>query len=78
MEPRGEREQILNLIPLAREKTQKANKRSAGDATLVVSVPKHRRSSSGHGPFKFSHSGPKSPLKAYKEELHEERTTNVS
>ena len=63
--------------PGKREDTcyQKANKRSAGDATLVVSVPKHRRSSSGHGPFKFSHSG---PLKAYKEELHEERTTNVS
>lgn len=55
------------------QRDQKANKRSAGDATSVVSVPKRRRSSSGHSPFKFSNSGPKVPLKASEEELHEER-----
>ncbi|ESQ39921.1 hypothetical protein EUTSA_v10000739mg [Eutrema salsugineum] len=58
---------------------QKANKRSSGDLTSVVAVPKRRRSSSGHSPFKFSNSGPR-PLKASKEELPEERDmdTNVS
>lgn len=54
------------------QRDQKANKRSAGEATLVVSVPKRRRSSSGHSPFKFSNSGPKVPMKD-SEELHEER-----
>ncbi|CAH8388794.1 unnamed protein product [Eruca vesicaria subsp. sativa] len=44
---------------------QKANKRSAGNATSIISVPKRRRSSSGHSPFKFSSSGPQ---KASKEE----------
>ncbi|XP_018439839.1 sister chromatid cohesion protein PDS5 homolog A isoform X2 [Raphanus sativus] len=55
------------------ETDQKANKRSDVDATSVVSVPKRRRSSSGHSPFKFSNSGSK-------KELHEERDmdTNVS
>ncbi|CAN6856306.1 unnamed protein product [Brassica oleracea] len=48
------------------ETDQKATKRSAGDGTSVVSVPKRRRSSSGHSPFKFSNSG---SIK----ELHEER-----
>nr|VDC91099.1 unnamed protein product [Brassica rapa] len=48
------------------ETDQKATKRSAGDGTSVVSVPKRRRSSSGHSPFKFSNSGSK-------KELHEER-----
>ncbi|KAJ0240559.1 Uncharacterized protein HA466_0221710 [Hirschfeldia incana] len=52
---------------------QKANKRSAGNATSVVSVPKRRRSSSGHSPFKFS-----SPLKDSKEELLEERDMDAN
>ncbi|CAH8388720.1 unnamed protein product [Eruca vesicaria subsp. sativa] len=47
------------------EMDQKANKRSAGDATSIVSVPKRRRSSFGHSPFKFSNSGSK-------KELHDE------
>ncbi|KFK31352.1 hypothetical protein AALP_AA6G101300 [Arabis alpina] len=55
------------------QRDQKANKRNVGDATSVVSVPKRRRSSSGHSPFKFSNSGPKVPLKASEEELPEER-----
>ncbi|CAN8245665.1 unnamed protein product [Cochlearia groenlandica] len=61
--------------PAEREDTRdhKANKRSAGDATSVVSVPKRRRSSSGHSPFKFSNSGPKVPVRASEEELPEER-----
>nr|VDD38116.1 unnamed protein product [Brassica oleracea] len=54
---------------------QKANKRSAGNATSVVSVPKRRRSSSGHSPFKFSSGG---PLKASKEELLEERDMDAN
>ncbi|KAG2261739.1 hypothetical protein Bca52824_068818 [Brassica carinata] len=54
---------------------QKANKRSAGNSTSVVSVPKRRRSSSGHSPFKFSSS---SPLKASKEELLEERDMDAN
>lgn len=48
---------------------QKANKRSVGNAASVVSVPKRRRSSSGHSPFKFSSSSPPKPSK---EELLEE------
>ncbi|CAH2046001.1 unnamed protein product [Thlaspi arvense] len=55
------------------QRDPKADKRSAGNATSVVSVPKRRRSSSGHSPFKFSNNGPKVPLKDFKEELHEER-----
>ncbi|WZZ02088.1 hypothetical protein YC2023_074416 [Brassica napus] len=54
---------------------QKANKRSAGNATSVVSVPKRRRSSSGHSPFKFSSSD---PLKASKKELLEERDMDAN
>ncbi|KAF8108398.1 hypothetical protein N665_0109s0023 [Sinapis alba] len=65
--------------PLERADTshsdQKTNKRSAGNATSVVSVPKRRRSSSGHSPFKFSSS---SPLKASKEELLEERDMHAN
>ncbi|KAF8117115.1 hypothetical protein N665_0012s0121 [Sinapis alba] len=55
------------------ETDQKANKRSDADAISVVSVPKRRRSSSGHSPFKFSNNGST-------KELHEERDmdTNVS
>ncbi|XP_023643045.1 sister chromatid cohesion protein PDS5 homolog A isoform X3 [Capsella rubella] len=48
------------------------NKKNAGDATSVVSVPKRRRSSSGHSPYKFSNSGSKVPLKASEEEFHQE------
>lgn len=55
------------------QRDQKGNKRNAGDATSVVSVPKRRRSSSGHSPYKFSNSGAKVPLKASEEELHQER-----
>ncbi|KAG7536034.1 Armadillo-type fold [Arabidopsis suecica] len=55
------------------QKDQKGNKRNVGDATSVVSVPKRRRSSSGHSPYKFSNSGPKVPLKGSEDELHQER-----
>jgi sister-chromatid-cohesion protein PDS5 len=52
------------------QRDQKGNKRNVGDATSVVSVPKRRRSSSGHSPYKFSNSGPKVQLKASEDELH--------
>ncbi|KAL1214039.1 putative sister chromatid cohesion protein PDS5 [Cardamine amara subsp. amara] len=55
------------------QRDQKDNKRNAGDETSVVSVPKRRRSSSGHSPFKFSNSGSKVSLKASEEELHQEK-----
>ncbi|XP_019095474.1 PREDICTED: sister chromatid cohesion protein PDS5 homolog A-like [Camelina sativa] len=69
-----------HLQMLNKFESSNGHKHSTGDATSVVSVPKRRRSSSGHSPFKFSNSGPKVPLKASEEELHQERDmdTNVS
>ncbi|KAF8104421.1 hypothetical protein N665_0172s0052 [Sinapis alba] len=66
---------VLKMRADTSHSDQKTNKRSAGNATSVVSVPKRRRSSSGHSPFKFSSS---SPLKASKEELLEERDMHAN
>uniref|UniRef100_A0A1J3FJR8 Sister chromatid cohesion protein PDS5-like protein B n=1 Tax=Noccaea caerulescens TaxID=107243 RepID=A0A1J3FJR8_NOCCA len=59
------------------QRDQKANKKSAGGATSVVSVPKRRRSSSGHSPFKFSNSGPKVPLEASNEERDMDKNVSL-
>ncbi|XP_010530075.1 PREDICTED: sister chromatid cohesion protein PDS5 homolog A-like [Tarenaya hassleriana] len=50
-----------------------ANKRKAGDETSVISVPKRRRSSSGHIPFKFSNTSPKFRQEDSKDEFQQER-----
>ncbi|XP_010538450.1 PREDICTED: sister chromatid cohesion protein PDS5 homolog A-A-like isoform X2 [Tarenaya hassleriana] len=49
------------------------NKRKAGDATSLISVPKRQRSSSGHSPFKFSSTSPRFPSKSSKDELQQGR-----